>query len=162
MPILIDRHGVFHARTRFIHILPTIWCNSRRPNVCRHKFAITKKRYQMNNNKIFNRNFAITALFLVAFTTGCSDRMVGVDGYCPVVEATYPANSATNVESGAVLTVTFTDKMNPDTIIPSSFSFTENPSQTAKRSSNGSEIQQASKVSGTMTYDVELLQKNGQ
>lgn len=97
------------------------------------------------------------ALFLIAFTASCSDQLVGVEGYCPVVQSTFPANSATNVELDAVITVTFTDKVDPATITPSSFVLSDNSQQTAKGSSNTSGSVEAnntaSNISGELTYD---------
>lgn len=120
--------------------IPNYWCNSRAPKVCRHQIAITKKGVLMKIIKIVTQNFAIAALFLVAFTSGCKDEIVGIDGICPVVESTSPADQATNVELDAVITVTFSGKMDPATIIPSSFTFTP---------SNNEDFE----LTGSMTYN---------
>ncbi|MEX2403969.1 MAG: ice-binding family protein [Balneolales bacterium] len=111
----------------------------------------------MKTITIYKQKFIIPALFLVAFATGCSDQTVGVEGYCPVVQSTFPANSATNVELDAVITVTFTDKVDPTTITPTSFILSDNSQQAAKGSSNTSGNVEAnntaSNISGELTYD---------
>lgn len=79
---------------------------------------------------------AFAALSLVALLVGCKkDDYVGVDGVCPIVQSTDPANLATNVALNKVITVTFNEKMNPATITNASFTITG-----------------ASAVPGTITY----------
>lgn len=107
----------------------------------------------MNNNKIFNLKFAITAFFLMAFTAGCSDQIVGVEGYCPVVESTSPANSAINVELNEVITVTFTGKVDPATITPSSFILSDNSQPKRSYTSGIESSYSAAIVSGALSYD---------
>lgn len=102
----------------------------------------------MKNFNIFKLKYAIAALFLMVFTAGCDDQMVGIEGYCPEVQSTYPANSATNVGLNEVITVTFAGKMNPATIIGSSFVLSDNssPKVTSVKA-------KALNISGAVTYD---------
>ena len=80
----------------------------------------------------------IAALFLIAFTTGCRDRIVGTEVICPEVQSTVPSNGASNVETDAIISVTFDGKMDPATIIRSSFSFKSDAS---------------AELTGTMTFN---------
>jgi hypothetical protein len=64
----------------------------------------------------------IMAFLLAAFLSGCKDNVVGVDGFCPIVESTNPANLATNVSLNTVITVTFEEKINPGTMNQAAFS----------------------------------------
>lgn len=90
---------------------------------------------------------AFVALFLAIFTSGCKDEFVGVVGVCPVVVSTDPANLATGVPLDKVVTVTFNEKMNPQTIIPSAFILQE----AAK--SAGASNSTAVAIVGAMTYN---------
>ena len=90
---------------------------------------------------------AFIALFLAIFTSGCKDEFVGVVGVCPVVVSTDPANLATGVPLDKVVTVTFNEKMNPQTIIPSAFILQE----AAK--SAGASNSTAVAITGAMTYN---------
>lgn len=60
---------------------------------------------------------ACAAFTLAAFLGGCKkDDFVQVDGVCPVVVSTDPANGATNVALDKIITITFNEAMNPATI----------------------------------------------
>ncbi len=79
---------------------------------------------------------AFAALSLAAILGGCKkDDFVQVDGVCPIVLSTDPANLATSVALNKVITVTFNEKMNPATITNASITITG-----------------AAAVSGTVTY----------
>ncbi|MCH8496291.1 MAG: Ig-like domain-containing protein, partial [Balneolales bacterium] len=76
-------------------------------------------------NSIFKYSCSSTLFVVIAlstFLTGCKDNLVGVEGFCPVVESTSPINLATDVNPNTIITVTFEEKINPDTMIPSAFS----------------------------------------
>lgn len=60
---------------------------------------------------------ALAAFSLAAFMDSCKkDDAVQVDGLCPVVVSTDPANGATSVALNKVISVTFNEAMNPATI----------------------------------------------
>ncbi len=64
----------------------------------------------------------ITTLLLVIFMAGCKkDDFEEIPGVCPLVISTNPANGATNVPFNQIITATFNEKMNPETITQSSF-----------------------------------------
>jgi len=90
---------------------------------------------------------AFIALFLAIFTSSCKDEFVGTVGVCPVVVSTDPTNLATGVPLDKVVTVTFNEKMNPQTIIPSAFILQE----AAK--SVGTTKSIAVAIAGAMTYN---------
>ncbi len=80
---------------------------------------------------------AIAALSLAAFLGSCKkDDFVEVDGVCPLVLSTDPANGATNVALDKVITITFNEAMNPATITQASVT-----------------LQGAAPVSGTVSYN---------
>jgi uncharacterized repeat protein (TIGR02543 family) len=64
---------------------------------------------------------AIVALFLATLFSGCKNEKVGIVGLCPEVKSTVPIPGASNVPLNQVITATFNEKMNPVTIIPTSF-----------------------------------------
>jgi len=85
---------------------------------------------------------AIVALFLAALIGGCKkDDFVEIDGICPEVISTNPANLAIGVPLDKIITATFNEPMNPATITPESF--------TLQGGAKGS----AAEVSGILTYD---------
>jgi hypothetical protein len=68
---------------------------------------------------------AFAVLSLTAFLGSCKkDDFVQIDGVCPLVLSTDPANGATSVALDKVITVTFNEIMNPATITQASFSIT--------------------------------------
>jgi len=90
---------------------------------------------------------AFVAIFLAIFTTSCKDENVGVIGVCPVVSSTDPANTAIGVPLDKVVTVSFNEKMNPQTITPATFILQE------ATKSTGTTKASAVALSGAMTYD---------
>ncbi len=64
---------------------------------------------------------AFATILMAAFLGGCKkDDFVQVDGVCPLVISTDPANLETGVALNKIITVTFNEKMNPATITQSS------------------------------------------
>lgn len=79
---------------------------------------------------------AFAALSLAAIIPGCKKNDdVQVDGVCPLVISTDPANGATGVALNKVITITFNEAMNPATITQASITLTG-----------------GAPVSGTVTY----------
>ena len=65
------------------------------------------------------------AILFIALINGCaSDDFQETIGVCPVVESTNPANGAINVLLNQVITVTFNEEINPDTVNQNSFTVT--------------------------------------
>jgi len=114
----------------------------------------------------------LIAVFLAFVLAGCKDNVVGVDGFCPIVDSTNPINLATDVSLGTVITVTFEERINPETMKPSAFKLTAgattsaqsarnadsipskgDPSGTVPSSTTAEDIKADSEVTGTMTYD---------
>lgn len=61
-------------------------------------------------------------LSFAALITGCKkDDYVEIPGVCPVVKSTNPANAATAVPLNQIITITFNEEMNPETINQASF-----------------------------------------
>jgi hypothetical protein len=78
----------------------------------------------------------ILAIAWVVLFAGCKkDDFVEVDGKCPIVVVTSPANGETNVALGKIITATFNEPMNPTTITQASFT-----------------IQGGAAVAGTISY----------
>jgi len=76
------------------------------------------------------------AILFIALISGCAkDDFEEIDGVCPIVEITSPINGATNVPLDQLITVSFNEEMNPETINQSSFTL------------NGT-----SQVAGAVTY----------
>ena len=68
-----------------------------------------------------------SALAFVFLFSGCADDdFVEIEGVCPLVVSTNPANAATEVPINKVITATFNEKMNPLTITKTSFIVTDN------------------------------------
>ena len=90
----------------------------------------------MKKNRKILLMTAFAALSLAAFLGGCKkDDFVQVDGVCPLVVSTDPANAATSVALNKVITVTFNEVMNAATITQASITLTG-----------------AAPVTGTITY----------
>ncbi|MCC5940047.1 MAG: DUF3494 domain-containing protein [Balneolaceae bacterium] len=102
----------------------------------------------MNIQKNCNPLTAIGLIFLVSLMSSCSDKLVGVEGFCPLVESTSPINLETEVAGNKVVTVTFEEKINPATMIPAAFILTTVVADT----SAGAPLSQTVEVNGTMTY----------
>jgi hypothetical protein len=83
------------------------------------------------------KNVLLTfAILFIALISGCAkDDFEEIDGVCPVVNLTSPVNGSTNVPLDQLITVTFNEEMNPETINQSSFTL------------NGT-----SQVAGVITY----------
>ncbi|SMO71235.1 Ig-like domain-containing protein [Gracilimonas mengyeensis] len=86
----------------------------------------------------------LIAIALLTLVSGCKDRSVGVEGYCPIVESTSPSDGASDVQTDAMVTVTFEEEINPETFDQEAFSLT---------SPNG-------EVSGTISYNEETQTVN--
>ncbi len=68
------------------------------------------------------RLLATLAVVWVVFMSGCKkDEYVAKVGVCPVVVSTLPANEAVGVPLNQVISVTFNEKMNPETFTSESF-----------------------------------------
>lgn len=75
----------------------------------------------MKTKKILS---AILMLFIV-LNSGCApDDFVETIGVCPIVVSTNPANGAVNVPLNQIISVTFNEEMNPETINESSILIT--------------------------------------
>lgn len=75
----------------------------------------------MNVKKILT-TLGILATASVVLFIGCKkDTYQKIDSICPIVLSTDPANGATGVPLGQVITVTFNEEMNPATITNESF-----------------------------------------
>jgi hypothetical protein len=86
------------------------------------------------------------ALFAAVFFTSCKDENVEKIGVCPAVIATDPANLATSVPLGQVITVTFNEAMDPATITPSAFTLVSDVSRKSGSTSA------STPVAGTVSY----------
>ncbi len=79
---------------------------------------------------------AISIAMLVLILAGClKDDFVEIDGVCPIVISTTPANGDTNIPLNQIILVNFNEEMNPSTITETSLT-----------------IDGLSAVSGTITY----------
>ncbi len=80
---------------------------------------------------------AMAAVLMAAFIGGCKkDKYVPIEGVCPMVQSTDPADKATGVALSQAVKVIFNEKMNPATITQGCFT-----------------LQGASKIAGTISYD---------
>jgi hypothetical protein len=79
------------------------------------------------------KNLLLTlAIVFIAFFSGCADDdFVEIDGVCPVVTLTAPFNGATNVPLDQLISVSFNEDMNAETINQSSFTLKNGTSQIA-------------------------------
>lgn len=67
--------------------------------------------------------FTTFVIAIVVLFTGCKkDDFVEVDGVCPLVILTSPVNQATSVPFDQIITATFNEKMNAETVTAASFS----------------------------------------
>lgn len=84
---------------------------------------------------------ALATIFLAAIFTNCKkDDFVAKDGVCPLVISTDPLNLATGVPLDKIITATFNEPMNPETITP--------VSMILQSSAKG-----VQDLSGSLTYD---------
>nr|NQU90406.1 Ig-like domain-containing protein [Bacteroidota bacterium] len=64
---------------------------------------------------------SVAVIFLAVLITNCrKDDFVTIDGVCPLVISTDPANLATGVPLDKIITATFNEQMDPETITPES------------------------------------------
>jgi len=85
----------------------------------------------------------------MTITTACSDSLVGVEGFCPIVESTTPVNLETDVLANRVVTVTFEEKINPATMVPAAFTLTT----IVTDNSSGTPTNRTVEVNGAMTFN---------
>ncbi len=78
----------------------------------------------------------VAVLFIALFYGCANDDFQEIDGVCPLVTITSPIDGATNVPLDQLITVSFNEEMNPETINQSSFTL------------NGT-----SQVAGVVTYN---------
>jgi hypothetical protein len=70
------------------------------------------------------------AILFIALVTGCAkDDFQEIDGVCPAVTIITPTNGATNIPLDQLISVTFNEEMNPETINESSFTLSNGTSQ---------------------------------
>jgi len=97
---------------------------------------------QLNIKKLKNHKLlAGLAIVLVLFMVGCiKDTYQEVVGVCPVVLSTTPADGTTNVPLSQVISVTFNERMNPETITQASFTVKGSSSISGVISYNGNSV----------------------
>ncbi len=88
-----------------------------------------------------NKLLTVISLLMIVLFAGCEkDDYLETIGICPLVVSTDPANGDTNVPLDKVITVTFNEEMNPETITQGAIT-----------------IQGESEVAGTISYDQSTL-----
>jgi hypothetical protein len=116
-------------------------CNALQTRVselCKIKIQSNFKTIPMKSKGRLLLTTAFAALSLAAFLGGCKkDDFVEIDGVCPLVISTDPANLATNVALDKVITITFNEAMNPATITQASITLTGAAPVTGTVSYNG-------------------------
>lgn len=85
---------------------------------------------------------------MLSFLAGCLDENVGIVGVCPIVESTNPLNAASNVPLTQVITATFNEAMNPETITQEAFSLVESGSAGGRTKGNSE-----NQIPGELTYN---------
>lgn len=91
----------------------------------------------------------ILALVSVIFFAGCKkDEYKATVGVCPLVVSTIPADKAINVLLSQIVSATFNEKMNPETITQTSFTL----EQGATKSAAFKSATEVASVTGTVTY----------
>jgi len=81
---------------------------------------------------------ATFAFALVILLTGCAkDDVVEVVGVCPVVVSTVPDTNAVNVQLDPVITVTFNEEVDPQTINEETFTIDGESSVAGEVSASG-------------------------
>ena len=128
----------------------------------RSEIFITKeKNTRMLKRKRYSRLFNITWLMvlLTIFTWQCKkDDFKGETvGVCPEVIATDPANNATNVVTGKIITVTFNETMNPQTLNTTTFTIKQGVALKGG-TANISGVVTCAGAIATFTPSAELLQ----
>ncbi len=92
---------------------------------------------------------ATLAIASVIFITGCKkDEYKATVGVCPLVVSTIPADKAINVPLNQVVSATFNEKMNPETITQTSFTLEQVATKSAALKSDNA----ATLVAGTVSY----------
>lgn len=90
----------------------------------------------MKTKKLNFWTFATAAIFMLMNISACEDENVGIEGVCPLVVSTNPANLTNGVSINQVVTVTFNTDMDPESINLSTISIGASPA-----------------VAGTITYN---------
>jgi hypothetical protein len=88
----------------------------------------------------------LLSLVLAVFIAGCDDNVVGIEGFCPVVLTTIPANNAVNVSVDTPVSVTFKENIKASTMVPSAFVLSDGVNKS---------MTQASEITGSMNYVAE-------
>jgi len=92
---------------------------------------------------------AILAIVSIIFFAGCKkDEYKATVGVCPLVVSTMPADKAINVPLNQVVSTTFNEKMNPETITQTSFTLEQGATKSAALKS----ATEVASVTGTVTY----------
>ncbi|HAQ17724.1 MAG TPA: hypothetical protein DCR40_00650 [Prolixibacteraceae bacterium] len=92
---------------------------------------------------------ATLAIALVIFIAGCKkDEYQEKIGACPLVVSTVPADKAINVPLNQIVTATFNEKMNPETITQTSFTLEQGTTKSAALKS----ATESASVAGIVTY----------
>jgi hypothetical protein len=82
---------------------------------------------KMKTRKMNFWMFATAALFMLVNISACEDEDVGIEGVCPLVVSTSPANLDIGVPLNQVVTVTFNADMDPETINLSTITIEASP-----------------------------------
>lgn len=91
----------------------------------------------MNIKKLLNAGTYAFAMFLAVFTFGCAeDDITEIEGVCPIVVSTIPADGAINVPLDQVISATFNEVLDPASIHSTSFT-----------------VSGADALEGTITYE---------
>lgn len=92
---------------------------------------------------------ATLAMASVIFITGCKkDEYQEKIGVCPLVVSTIPADKAINVPLNQIVSATFNEKMNPETVTQASFTLEQGATKSAAlKSANATTL-----VAGTVSY----------
>ena len=89
------------------------------------------------------------AIVSVIFFAGCKkDEYKATVGVCPLVVSTIPADKAIDVPLNQIVTATFNEKMNPETITQTSYTLEQGATKSASLKSANA----AGPVAGTVTY----------
>jgi len=107
--------------------------------------------------------FSVLAILAIVLMAGCKeDDYVEVNGVCPVVVSTNPANLSTGVPRAQVISATFNEEMNPSTITQSTFTVKEGTTAVAGTVTyNGliASFTPSSRLKPNTTYEGRLNQK---
>lgn len=91
----------------------------------------------------------ILAMVSVLFFAGCEeDEYKATVGVCPLVLSTIPVDKAINVPLNQIVSATFNEKMNPETITQTSFTLGQGATKSAALKS----ATEVASVTGTVTY----------